>query len=186
MYIGSFWSSSRDLSDSEQSENALDPSIASLPGPLPQTPIAGRMTPVSLAPDSSWDANQFVATPRPTGNQSLTWPREADLPRSLRIYKFVISGSYSELLLIMQNLEPLSANVAFIGAALDWGSPIVLGQRLGWTLTLRFRLPSFGTVTVATNMLSSMNLEVVFPLSTSYDGLTGTLFLWKSRVPQSH
>jgi len=100
------------------------------------TSTSGRRTPQLQGQDSSWDANLLSGTPRPTGNQSLTWPDERNLSRSLRMFKFVISGSYNELLLIMLNLEPLSDNVTFTGAALDWGSPIVLGQRLGWTLTL--------------------------------------------------
>lgn len=182
---GNSWSSSKDLSDSGQSETPLDHSMLNCPGAPPPTPTCGKKTQLLPELGFRWARSLFDEGNQKTGKTCGTALSEETSITSLETLKFAISGTWSELVQCLLSLYRLSENVSFIGARLAWGSPVEHGPKQDWTLTLKFRHPNFGTAIEVTNMLWLMNFAEVSTLVTSSDGLTGTQYWSKSKGPLS-
>lgn len=182
---GSCSSCSNVPSGCAQSETPLDLFMPNYPEVPPQTPTFGKTTLPCPEPGFRWARSLFDETNRKTGKTCGSALNEENSIQSLETLKFVISGTYSELVQCLHNLYRLSENVSFTGARLAWGSPVERGPKQDWTLTLKFRHPNFGTAIEVTNMLWLTSFVEVSTLDISSDGLTGTQYWSKSKGPLS-
>lgn len=182
---GSCSSCSNVRSVSVQCEPLSDHFMPSYPGAAPQTPTCGKKTPPLPEPGFRWARSLFdEAYPR-TGKTCGSALSEENSIQSLETLKFVISGTFSELVQCLHSLYRLSENVSFTGARLAWGSPVERGPKQDWTLILKFRHPNFGTAIEVTNTLWLTSFVEVSTLDISSDGLTGTQYWSKSKGPLS-
>lgn len=149
----------------------------------PPTPMCGKKTHVLLEPHSNWDESLSSEDPRPTGRVLSNLHEEDNLNPCPEMYSFVISGTYNELVHILLSLKRWSASASYIGARLDWGSPVELGLKRDWTLILNVRSPSSGMATAVKLSLSLMNFEAASPWGICYDGLIATQYWLKSKDP---
>lgn len=182
--IGSCSCTSAALSDLPPSSESLEtPVMQNSPAAPPPTPTCGKKTRVFPVPLLNSDESLSDEDLRPIGRVLSVLHNEDNLIPSPEIYSFVISGTYKELVHILLRLNRWSGNVSFIGARLDWGSPVELGQKQDWTLILNVRSPSSGMGIAVKITLSAMNFEEASPWGISYDGLTATQFWLKSKDP---
>lgn len=150
------------------------------------TTTFGRKTPESKVPnlntgnDPSSETAQRIGTP--SGDLQLL---EISVPFRQK-YVFVITGHCDQLQRTLQNQLVWSELALYSSVQLEQENHDLLGNRLGWKLTVRIPTQSFGAVTVAKNVLSSMNFVVASMYHTYYDGLIVIHATWKLKDHLSH
>jgi hypothetical protein len=126
----------------------------------------GKKTPVLPERSSSLEHLQFDAMQQLTGMPSdklLSW---ATFEKYHPTYTFAVTINCEELAKTIYRQLQLNARQLCSGVVLGLESRVVLGQKQAWTLFLKTRSQSFGTVTVVRKMLLLMNFEElsVFPI----------------------
>lgn len=130
----------------------------------------------SLEPDLSFSEKL-------TGMKSGDWQPTEDFWKSQQVYEFVVIAPFAKLSQICNQYFRVKNLYSCTGESLELESPLELGTRQAWMLTLRILTPSSGMVTAVKNMLLLMNLEEILAFPISYDGLTSILVLMKSKAP---
>lgn len=105
---------------------------------------------------------------------------------SLRTYAWSVTGPFEPLHLIMQQFKGLFVKCGVFGALLALENPVEHGMKQDLMLTVRIPEANFGMAISLNSMLSLMNFEEVSTYPIYLDGVTGILFVWKSKDPLSH
>ena len=94
-------------------------------------------------------------------------------------FVFKVTGLCAVSQLTLRNRLDWSVLSMSSGVKLELESQGALGTKLVSTLTLKIPEPNSGVVTLTRRTLSLMNLEEVSTSPICFDGLIGTLSLWK-------
>ena len=169
---------SKSCSDVLATESLLD---------LPlQMNTRGSLTPESTEPNLNWELNQSSATPRPTGNLYGDLPRRVTLSPSLLTSAWCLIGLYEQLLPIILFLDQWNEMCSCFGARLELVNRGVPGMKLAWTLIVKIREPSSGTVTWLNQTLLLMSFVEGSTAPISYGGSIVIPYVWKSKDLRDH
>jgi hypothetical protein len=132
------------------------------------------------------ELNPFVLIQKPIGSQS-GWLHEqaTSLPFPLGYVSF-LTGPSEALLQIMISLSGLLGMSKCFGAQQEQVRVVELGTRQEWMLIVRIPEVNFGVAIRVRRMLLSTNFEEVSMLPTYCDGLTVTLYEWRSKGHPYH
>lgn len=181
-YTSSLSSHSQTSSHSTESNPFLVPESTQNSPDLKQRKSTFTKRQRTQAIDSSLEPNLSFSE-KLTGMKSGDWQPSEDFWKSQQVYEFVVIAPFAKLSQICNQYFRVKNLYSCTGESLELESPLELGTKQAWMLTLRILTPSSGMVTAVKNMLLLMNLEEILAFPISYDGLTSILVLMKSKAP---
>lgn len=141
--------------------------------------MSGRMTPEWKGPSSSSEYEPSNETTPQTGSASGTPPLPVISYPSLPIYEYIITGLSEQLARTTHTQLQWSGLAMYSSVRLVLASQGLLGNELDWKLMLKIPTQNSGAVTLANELLLSMNFVVASMSLTYLDGLTVTQLTWR-------